>query len=365
MMRIKKFTGTNIAQSLSLAKAEMGEDALILQTMRRRKGAESVVEVVAANNQAAKSAGNLSAAGSAPADSGATEGVPNVLKAADLSIMKELEDVGLQLDSIMAKIAPPDWDRRRKQLTELRVNLHNAGFDPALVQRRFLKREPAPGGSFESYLRDLVGDVPLEIPEERVSIFVGPSGSGKTTALLKVASMLRREGAKPRVIFLVSGRTRESKELAASCKELGLKYKAVADSGRLAAEIMKSGGSPVLIDTTGITGLEDEDLEALAGLTVSIESAVIRLVVNSATDPANISAIASCIPRNARVSLVLTKLDEATRIGGAISAAMKEGLPVAYLSGGRDFDSGIFVPDRVLLFDRIVEGLAETGTGGH
>jgi len=121
----------------------------------------------------------------------------------------------------------------------------------------------------------------------------------------------------------------------------------------------------VLIDTPGIARLGDDGLELIAGITRTMEGAVIRLVVNSAMDPANISAIASCIPRPARVSLVLTKLDEATRIGGAISAAIREGIPVAYVTGGRDFESGIYVPDRMLLYDRIVEGLAETGTGGN
>lgn len=375
MMRIKKFTGPNIAKSLALAKAEMGEDALILQTMRRRKGAESVVEIVAANNRAARSASDLNARNAgqdgqgrkAPEDGSARldrEGAAE--RGADLSIMRELEQVELQLNSIMTKIAPPAWDDRRKQLSELRVNLQNAGFDPGLVQRRFLKNEPVPGGSFEAYLKDLIGDVPLEIPEERVSVFVGPSGSGKTTALLKVAvAVLLSKGVKPRVLFLGSGRTRDSRGLAASCKKLGLKFKAVCDGRQLAKEIMKSGEKPVLVDTPGIAGLGDEGLELVAGLTRTIDGAVIRLVVNSAMDPANISAIASCIPGPARVSLVLTKLDEATRIGGAISAAIREGIPVAYLTGGRDFESGIFVPDRMLLYDRIVEGLAETGTGGN
>ncbi|MGD9141016.1 MAG: hypothetical protein PVJ42_05700 [bacterium] len=369
MMRIRKFTGPNIAHSLSLAKAEMGEDALILQTMRRRKGAESVVEVVAANTQAARSAGGLGAEGSG-ADAArriappAPESVAGGLRATDLSVMRELEEVGLHLNSIMTRIAPPAWDDRRRRLSELRVNLQSAGFDPGLVQRRFLRREPAPGGSFEAYLRDLVGDVPIEAREERVSIFVGPSGSGKTTAILKVAAMLSADGAKPRVIFLGSGRAGGSKSLAASCKALGLKFRAIPDAGRLAGEIMKNGREPVLIDTPGITGLKEADLEILAGLTREVEGAVIRLVVNSATDPVNILAIASCIPETARLSMVLTKLDEATRIGGAISAAIGRGIPVAYLTGGPDYESGIYVPDRMLLYDRIVEGLAETGTGG-
>jgi flagellar biosynthesis protein FlhF len=375
MMRIKKFTGPNIAKSLALAKAEMGDDALILQTMRRRKGAASEVEIVAANNRALRSAASLRAPGSDPgarrggrpeAGTAQPETRAGALRVPDLSVMRELEQVGLQLDSVMSRIAPPEWDDRRKQLTELRVNLQNAGFDPGLVQRTFLKREPVPGGSFEMYLRDLVRDVPLEAPEEKVSVFVGPSGSGKTTALLKVAAaVLLSRGVTPRILFFGPGRAGDAKGLAQSCREMGVKFKAVTDGLRLAKEIEKCGEHPVLIDTPGITGLKDEDLGIIAGLTGSMEGAVIRLVVNSAMDPVNISAIASCIPEPARVTLVLTKFDEATRIGGAISAAIREGIPVAYVTGGREFESGIFVPDRMLLYDRIVEGLADTGTGGN
>ncbi len=384
MIKIKKFAGPNIAKSLALAKQEMGDDALILQTMRRRKGAEHVVEIVAANDQAAKMAGNLvppalgavteagaacgqalgELAGDAAAGSG--EKATEVLGGLDLGVVRELGQIEAQLKRIMAKIAPPEWDDRRKHLNRLRVNLQNAGFDPGLVQRTFLRREPAEGGSFDKYLSDLIGDVPLEVPEERVSIFVGPSGSGKTTALLKVAAaVLLRRGIVPRVMYFGDKRAGDPRVLKSSCRRLGIKFKAVSDGSRLAAEVAKGNGEPVLIDTPGIAELGDDGLKVLAGLTRNAEGAVIRLVVNSAMDAANISAIASCIPAPARVSLVLTKLDEATRIGGAVSAAIREGIPVGYLTGGRDFGSGIYVPDRGLLYDRIVEGLARSVTGAN
>ena len=380
MMRIKKFTGPNIARSLALAKQEMGDDALILQTMRRRKGAEHVVEIVAANNRAAKTADRIAGGGGGereavvepvagqagrPAKGGKGPADTEALRAVDLSVVRELEQVEMHLNSIMTRIAPPEWDDRRKHLSRFRVNLHNAGFEPGLVQRRFLKSEPVQGASFEAYLEDLIGEVPLEVPEERISVFIGPSGSGKTTALLKVAAaVLLPRGIKPRVIHFGPGRTRDSKYLASACKKLGIKFKVVSDANRLEKEIAGNSEAPLLIDTPGIAGLGDEGLEIVAGLTRLREGAVVRLVVDAAMDPANISAIASCIPGPARVSLVLTKLDEATRIGGAVSAAIREGIPVGYLSGGRDYESGIFVPDRGLLFDRIVESLAETGTGG-
>ena|GEM_PF-2552530 len=370
MVRIKKFAGPNIAESLSLAKREMGEDALILQTIRRRKGAAQVVEIVAANSAAAETAANLAAAGS-PAGSGPgpsseppagrvhTSGT-EVLRNIDLSIVHELEQVEMQLNSIMTRIAPPTVDGRRRELSELRVNLQNAGFDSGLVQKRILKVEPVPGSSFRAYLREFIDDVPLEVPEEKISIFMGPSGAGKTTALLKVASsVLMARDMKPRVIHFGSVRAGDSRELASRCKELGLSFKRVSDRRRLLREIAKRGGSPVLVDTPGIADLGDGDTGFLTGLAGSAGDAVVRLVVNSAMDPANISAIASCLPHGTRVSLVLTKLDEASRIGGAISAAIKEDIPVSYLTGGRDIHSGILVPDRSLIYERVLEGLGE------
>ena len=381
MMRIKKFTGPNIARSLQLAKEEMGEDALILGTMRRRKGARDIVEIVAANNKAATTARNLpepAAAQNAAATAGA-DAAPETGAAAtparaaaprpgggiDLGVVHELEQMESRLNEILGKLLPSIPGRQRKNLTELKINLHNAGFDPGLVQRRFLKSEPGPKSSFETYLHDLIGDVPIETPDERVSVFVGPSGSGKTTALLKVASALKRRGIRPKVIYYGAAVNGENAGLRQHCKRLGMKLRVVSDGKKLIREIRNAGKSPVLIDTSGITSIGDDRLEFLAALTEELEGAAIRLVVNAAMDPVNISAIASCVPRTARLSLVLTKLDEATRIGGAISAAMKERIPVAYLTGGRDVDSGVFVPDRGLLYDRVLEGMANTGTEGN
>jgi flagellar biosynthesis protein FlhF len=366
MMRIKKFTGPNIAKSLALAKAEMGDDAVILQTMRRRKGAEHVVEIVAANHRAADTAGNLGGTRAVPGPGAREAKARSAGRPSgdfNLGVLRDLEEIESQLGAIVMKLAPPDWSDRRRRLSDLRVNLHNAGFDPALVQKRFLNSEPLPDSSFEAYLREMIGEVPLEMPEERVSVFMGPSGSGKTTALLKVAvGVLLDRGVKPRVLYYGPAGSKGVKHLASSCKRLGIKFKAVADDAALMREMEKGGNCPVLIDTPGIAGLGEQRLQCLAGLTGKLDGAVIRLVVDSGMDPANISAIASCIPRPKRMSLVLTKLDEATRIGGAISAAIRERIPVAYLTGGDEIETGIYVPNRALLYERVLESMAETGT---
>jgi flagellar biosynthesis GTPase FlhF len=81
----------------------------------------------------------------------------------------------------------------------------------------------------------------------------------------------------------------------------------------------------------------------------------IRLVVDSGMAPGNICAIASCVPEAPPVSLVLTKLDEATSIGGAVSMAIDTRTPLAYLTGGKDLHSGIYAADPSLVSEKVLE----------
>jgi flagellar biosynthesis protein FlhF len=216
-------------------------------------------------------------------------------------------------------------------------------------------------------VKALVGGVPSARTEDRILVFLGPSGSGKTTTLLKVArTVFLNNNVKPRVVFF--GRDDEDTSwLKTRSKRLGLKFRQISSIEKM-AKMIKKTRDPILVDTPGISDLGDTEMRFLVEASKEIPNMGLRLVVDATMDPWNVCAIASCIPQASGMSLVLTKLDEATRIGGAVSASIASGIPVAFVTGGRDVGDGVHVPDAELLSEKILDGvksITARGAGGR
>jgi flagellar biosynthesis protein FlhF len=137
---------------------------------------------------------------------------------------------------------------------------------------------------------------------------------------------------------------------------MGLKFTHISRLDKM-AKILRKEKSPVLIDTPGISELGDAELRFLVEASRELTGMGLRLVVDATMDPWNMCAIASCIPEASAMSIVLTKLDEATRIGGAVSASIASGIPVAFVTGGRDVADGVHVPDAALLSEKILDSI--------
>jgi flagellar biosynthesis protein FlhF len=357
MMKIKKFTAPSIPEALRRVRSDMGEDALILGTSRRAgKGDKpNTIEVVAALDPSggyqARTGGKRRSRGDAQNADGVTK-----LRKINSDIAAELKQIEERLRDVLASLA------MSVRLGSggpggVEDDLVNAGFDPLLTRDRLpMDRSPS-DPTFDGLVRSLVAEVPIAGPPKRISAFVGPSGSGKTTTVLKmVKRMFLPAGKKPRVVFFGSDR-RDTSWLRDQCRTLGVKFVKAERPAKLEKILRKHTKDPILVDTPSISEFGEADLRFLVEAAKSLEDMDIRLVIDSTMDPLNICAIASCIPRSTGLSLVLTKLDEATRIGGAISAAITTGMPIAYVTGGRSAGDGIFVPDTTILSEKILDGL--------
>jgi flagellar biosynthesis protein FlhF len=393
MMKIKKFTAASIPEALGLVKAEMGEDALILGTSRSRagKGRTGRVEVVAAldGRRTAKrkeKGARVAVAGpeipvdmksvptavegSAPGTPGTKQGPGQSrrrkgkdrqaggikdMRNLDKDIVGELKRIEARLKEVLEgyDAARPPVDRPAPALNR---DVVNAGFDPALLEGKvptsLLRSDAAP----DRIVRALVGSVDVAPSEDRILVFLGPSGAGKTTSLLKVArSVFLAGGVKPRVVAF-GAREEDSIRLKTECRHLGLQFSRISRADKM-AKVLKNEKAPLLIDTPGISNLDEKDLRFLVEAAKATPGMGLKLVVEATMDPWNVCAIASCVPEGSRMSLVLTKLDEATRIGGAVSAAIAGGIPVAFVTGGRRPADGVHVPDVDLLSEKILDGV--------
>jgi flagellar biosynthesis protein FlhF len=357
MMKIRKFLAPSIPEALRQVRHEMGEDALILGTSRKRRRDESGnrVEVVAAAGSDSDPAGKQ-AHDPATIDATATKEMVT-MRTLEKDIVGELRQIEARLKDILETLVVPSVKPAQEVKGSMSQSLLNAGFDRSVIASRLSPAIPR-GTTLDGMLKGVLSGLSIEEPGERIAVFVGPSGAGKSTTILKMVSRLGQPGrARPRVVYFGEDRRRDTTWLGGECKRLGVKFSKVTKISKLEKIITRERKRPILIDTPSISDLREEHLRFLIDMSRRTDGMRIRLVIDSTMDPLNICAIASCVPAGARMGLVLTKLDEATRIGGAVSAAISAGIPLAYVTGGRNTTDGIFVPDGQLLSEKILESV--------
>ena len=356
-----------------MVRRDMGKDALILGTSRRprpdREG--NVVEVIAALPDRAEADAGTARTGSygavekvAPQRAAARE--IEMTRELDTGIVEELRAIQKRLEEILVGLgqhAPAALEAAGprpvgKASPILRERLLGAGFYPSLIDSKGEFLATARNMSLEALVRSLVKEIEPKEPVEDVSVFIGPSGAGKTTTVLKIATgMLLPNDAKPLIVYFGSD-SDGAKWLQSQCKKLHIRFKYVSNIKDMGKMLAKRSEFPILIDTPGISALTEEELRFFVEAARETEGMNIRLVVDSGMDPLNICAIASCLPDTSKVSLVLTKMDEATRIGGAVSAAIGSSLHVSYVTGGSEVADGIFIADSDILLDKLIDGMA-------
>jgi len=170
-----------------------------------------------------------------------------------------------------------------------------------------------------------------------VALF-GATGAGKTTTVAKLAARyaLRHGREKVAVITTDNQRIAAHEQLRVYGEILGIAFKAVSDAGELMDALNAfSDKEFVLIDTAGM-GYRDLQSNQIWSLFSGALSQVKSFLVMPA------SAHRSVLERSANAfrgikldGSIITKLDEAASLGGPLSVAILNNLPIAYYSNGQ------------------------------
>lgn len=177
-----------------------------------------------------------------------------------------------------------------------------------------------------------------EILEGGVVALIGPTGVGKTTTLAKLAARyIQKHGAHGVALVCTDHyRIGAQDQLATYGKLLGVPVHNASDArtlGQVLAHL--KGARLVLIDTAGISQRDRKLAEQF--ITLSSQTRTLRsYLVLAANAQAETLDEAVCKFGALRpAGCILTKLDEATRIGAALSVAMRQNLPIAYTCDGQ------------------------------
>ena len=166
---------------------------------------------------------------------------------------------------------------------------------------------------------------------------IGPTGVGKTTTIAKLAAQvvcrLRRRVV---LVTLDTYRIAATEQLRIYAEIIGAGYY-IAHSVRELDTLVRrfSGGATVLIDTAGRSPSDLADEMELGSYLRECEDLLKMLVLPATTHPVDAHTAVRQFSMFGPNQLILTKMDETTRPGAAVSVAGDSGLPIAYLCSGQ------------------------------
>jgi len=371
-MKIKRFVAGSMREAIRLVREEQGPEAVILSNRRVPGG----VEVVAATDYdaalaqqalrqhlpveppprpnpqkpspqkpAAQQSAQQAPGPQAPARRLAEPAIEPPGSAPNSEIAQMQHELGNMRRLLEEQLSGLFWNEMKRsqprRVAMLRV-LACLGLDADLARSIAEEVPPQADGAPAAFLPQglLARRIPIAaedpILQGGVVSLVGPTGVGKTTTIAKLAARFIQHN-RPRDVALVTMdhyRIGAQEQLYGYGRLLGVPVHNVAPDQDLGA--MLNGLADhrlVLIDSAGMSqrdGTLAQQIERLQKLGSRVRNHVVI-----AADSGNPDDVLRRFAPVKPVACILTKLDEASSIGAALSAVIRHALPLSYVAHGQ------------------------------
>lgn len=279
--------------------------------------------------------------GIAPSAEPSMSAEPALARRNQAEMMSELRAIHGLIEERFGALAFMEKLQRQPRQAALARQLLYCGFSPALTRKlsdmlpsdvdeaawaaSMLERNLTTG-EHDSALEDVGG----------VYAFIGSTGVGKTTSTAKLAAAfaMRHGAGNLGLITLDAYRVAAHEQLRAYGRILGVPVHTAHDRASLDDLLdLLSGKRMVLIDTAGMAQRDERTRELLEMLN---HRAVQRLlVVNAASQGETIEDVLRAYRASSCAGVVLSKLDEAVKIGPALDAMIRNKLKVLAVANGQ------------------------------
>ena len=306
-MKLKRFEAPSLHAALAEVAAQVGDDALIVETKPTRRG-YVVVAGAPAPTVARRTAPRRWTRGFAPLADAATEfGI-------DSGLLRTVE----------------------RALIGTRIDVSQPG-------------DPAIGNLACRVLQNLIATQTLSLPDYKVTALIGPTGVGKTTTLAKLAALAKQRGERVALVSVDTYRLGAADQLRAIAEMLDVPFRLLrSPSDMIGALARHASDDRILIDTIGRGPFDTDAIDALrTTLAIGRPTCVLCVPANARRNDvgATIDAYAAFEPRAA----ILTKWDETAMPGEALSVVVQRGLPISHLTTGQEIPEDIVDADAELL----------------
>ena len=257
-------------------------------------------------------------------------------------VLAELRSMKGLIEERFGALAFMEKLQRRPGEARLTQKLLDCGFSPALI-RKMAEGLTAEVGDetawatqvLERNLRARDGDTAIE-EQGGVFALIGATGVGKTTTTAKIAAAFAaRHGASNLgLVTLDAYRVGAHEQLRAYGRILGVPVHTAHDRASLEDLLELLGGKKmVLIDTAGMAQRDTRTRELLEML--SHRSVQRLLVVSAASQGETIEDVIVAYRAATCAGIVLSKIDEAVKLGPALDAAIRHKLKIVGVANGQ------------------------------
>ena len=222
------------------------------------------------------------------------------------------------------------------------------------VAQELLRRVPRlpHNAAVDALRRTLTARIPIggalsrESRHRQVAVLVGPTGVGKTTTIAKLAAIHTLDyNRKVALLSLDTYRIGAIQQLRTYAELMNLPLITATNADEVAEGLEQFAGYDlVLIDTVGRGQRDEEHLQEMRQALLPVKG-VVYLTLSATADSATLLDAAQRFSIFEPDAIVLTKLDEAARVGNCVNLALRGSLPFAY------FTTGQRVPEDIALAD--------------
>jgi len=345
----------NMPAALAQIRGELGPDALILETrwVRRGSGGSTSmleIEVVASNDPDDRPIAPRENVDTVAATG--TNGPAHPVLVSAQASLAYAEPAGLGIQpSQTGEQSPsairPLWNVLRSQAVD-------EGLALELITAAVTESEPATWVSSALARQAIAGQIAQRIHttgalrfrkgSRRLVAITGPTGVGKTTTVAKIAAAEITRGRKVTLINLDTYKTGATQQLGSYADLLGVPF-FVAYNPHDLTDIL--GDLPpsdlVLLDMPGCGARNQPLIAESHEFLRQVPRCQVHLAISCTMHYGAMLEVATAFSALPIDAIALTKIDEATHIGPALSLVHKLGKPVSYLTTGQSVPADLEV----------------------
>ncbi len=401
-MKIRRFQAGDMRQAIRQVREALGPDAVILSNKSVQGGVEIVAAVDLEQAEALASRAESAAPGERPVPVAAEAQTAPRARARSVGVDRPVADETVERRATLNRRPEPSPSRpaaasvaqvepveqpatasgdelaqMRREMAELKALMTNglselgwqAMGERQPVRQELLRRLMGLGVSAEvgqrlaaqvttddpelawrKALFQLAGELTMYeddlLEEGGVVAVVGPTGVGKTTTIAKLAARFALRHGRRHLALITTDNFRigARDQLHTYGRILNVPVYSVANADELETTLNSlSDRRLVLLDTAGM-GQQDSRLHGQIGLLQNAGRKLRCLLALSATTEPMAMEHAIQLFSDARPeACILTKLDEAASLGGAINALIRSGLPLAYVTDGQQVPEDLHI----------------------